>query len=170
MTQGRGCRAPGVRRDRGRRTHGLCSVPTLLSSRSKDRTELESSGEHAERTPLGYSKELDELCERLRATLDGLVRAGDPPPPRSPSPAPGLAAPRGPPSLLRTLAFPSAASPGALFLHLSPRGGPHPSSFGSCVSSGAVSPPSRPHSKYFRASWAPRSVPCPLSPSRRDST
>lgn len=48
--------------------------------RSKDRTELESSDEHAEKTHPEYSKELEELCEQLRATLDGLVRARDPVP------------------------------------------------------------------------------------------
>lgn len=45
-----------------------------------------------------------------------------------------------------------------------------PSSFWSCVWSAAVPPPSRPHSKYFRALWAPRSVLRPLSSFRRDST
>lgn len=94
MTRGRGCRASGLRRDQGRHAHGPCSVPTLLSSRSKDRTELESSDGHAEKTHPEYSEELEELCEQLRATLDGLVRARDPAPACSPSPSPGLAAPR----------------------------------------------------------------------------
>lgn len=165
MTRGRGCRASGLRRDQGRHAHGPCSVPTLLSSRSKDRTELESSDGHAEKTHPEYSEELEELCEQLRATLDGLVRARDPAPACSPSPSPGLAAPR---------AAVPAPDPGfpsvALLPHLAPQCGPRPSSFWSCVWSAAVPPPSRPHSKYFRALWAPRSVLRPLSSSRRDST
>lgn len=124
MTRGRGCRASGLRRDQGRHAHGPCSVPTLLSSRSKDRTELESSDGHAEKTHPEYSEELEELCEQLRATLDGLVRARDPAPACSPSPSPGLAAPRA--------AFP-APDPGfpsvALLPHLAPQCGPRPSSF-----------------------------------------
>ncbi|XP_016021487.2 cyclin-dependent kinase 2-interacting protein isoform X2 [Rousettus aegyptiacus] len=47
---------------------------TKVSLLSKDRTELESSDGHAEKTHPEYSEELEELCEQLRATLDGLTK------------------------------------------------------------------------------------------------
>ena len=57
--------------------------------RSRDKTELESSGlaadEPAEERHPGYSGELEALCAELQATLEGLVR-GRPSPGQGPLP------------------------------------------------------------------------------------
>lgn len=61
-----------------------CILFPLFSiwSRSKDRMESESSSqafsENAEKMPPGYCKELENLCEELQTTFDGLVRPWPP--------------------------------------------------------------------------------------------